>query len=90
MGAVRDAGTIKLGSLATIEASKAEISGIADRLEGRIEIEPGAMVVSEHDDKLTPLLPHSLRNFVKAETGRHNRVGYLALKITIEHPNVFV
>jgi hypothetical protein len=87
--AVLDSGTIKIGSLSYYRGLESSDQWIADRLEGRVEIEPGEMIVSEHEDKLTPLLPRSLRNHVRAESGGTIQFAP-GVKITVEHPEVYI
>jgi hypothetical protein len=87
--AVLNEGTIKVGSLSHYRTLEGGDQWIADRLEGRIEIEPGEVTVSEHEDKVTPLLPHSLRHHLRVESG--GMIHYApGVKITIEHPDVYI
>jgi hypothetical protein len=84
-----DAGTVKISSLTYYRGLEGSDQWIADRLEGRVEIDPGGIIVSENEDKLTPLLPHSLRNSVRAESG--GTIQFAAgTKITVEHPDVYI
>lgn len=86
--AVLEAGTVKIGSLSHYRNLEGD-QWIADKLEGRVVIEPGAITISENEDKLTPLLPHSLRNHVRAESG--GTITYApGVKITIEHPDAYI
>jgi len=89
VGAVLNTGTVKIGSLSHYRALEGGDQWIADRLEGRVEIEPGEVVVSENEDNVTPLLPHSLRNHLRAESGGTIRFAP-GVKITVEHPDVYV
>ena len=89
VSAVVDAGTVKIGSLSHYRALEGGDQWIADRLEGRIEIDPGGVTITEHEDAVTPLLPHSLRHSFHAESG--GRIGFApGAKITIEHPDVYI
>src|SRR5262249_53490198 len=82
-------GRIKIGSLSHYRGLEGQ-QWIADRLEGRVELATGAMLVTEHDNPIDRMLPPSLvGRHALAKDGGH--VIFAAdTKITIEHPDVFI
>jgi hypothetical protein len=63
---------------------------IADKLEGRVVLETGGIEITEHNNKLDEMLPPSLvGKHAKAESG--GKIVFApGVKITIEHPEVYI
>lgn len=87
--AMLDAGIVQIGSLSHYRELEGTDQWIADQLEGRVTIEPGNLKISENGDSLTPILPHSLKNLVRVESGGEIHIA-AGVKITIEHPDAYI
>jgi len=83
-------GFVKIGSLSHYRKLETEAQWIADKLEGQIVLDTGEIVVTDSSSEVDQMLPPSLagRHIVVENGGQV--IFAPGVKVTIEHPDVYI